>query len=91
MEKMAELKRRSILKQGLVVSNKMEKTAVVQVERRIQHPLYKRMIRRRKKFLAHDETGQCQPGDWVEIIETRPLSRRKRFRVRQILRKGTRA
>lgn len=88
---MAELKRRSILKQGLVVSNKMEKTAVVQVERRIQHPLYKRMIRRRKKFLAHDETGQCQPGDWVEIIETRPLSRRKRFRVRQILRKGTRA
>ncbi|MCZ6671087.1 MAG: 30S ribosomal protein S17 [Acidobacteria bacterium] len=91
MEKMAEPKRRSILKQGLVVSNKMEKTAVVQVERRIQHPLYKRMIRRRKKFLAHDETGQCQPGDWVEIIETRPLSRRKRFRVRQILRKGTRA
>ena len=88
---MAEPKSRSILKQGLVVSNKMEKTAVVQVERRIQHPLYKRMIRRRKKFLAHDETGQCQPGDWVEIIETRPLSRRKRFRVRQILRKGTRA
>ena len=88
---MAEPKSRSILKQGLVVSNKMEKTAVVQVERRIQHPLYKRMIRRRKKFLAHDETGQCQPGDWVEIIDTRPLSRRKRFRIRQILRKGSRA
>ena len=88
---MADQKSRSILKQGLVVSNKMEKTAVVQVERRIQHPLYKRMIRRRKKFLAHDEAEQCQPGDWVEIVETRPLSRRKRFRVRQILRKGSRA
>lgn len=81
--------RRSTVRQGLVVSTRMEKTAVVQVERRLQHPLYKRMIRRRKKFLAHDETGMCGVGDFVEIVETRPLSKRKRWRVRKVVRKGT--
>lgn len=82
-------RRRSTVRQGLVVSTRMEKTAVVQVERRLQHPLYKRMIRRRKKFLAHDENGMCGPGDFVEIVETRPLSKRKRWRVRKVLRKGS--
>ena len=79
------------VRQGLVVSTGMEKTAVIQVERRVQHPLYKRMIRRRKKYLSHDPGGVCHLGDWVEIVETRPLSRRKRWRVRQVLRKAARA
>jgi len=78
-------------RQGLVVSTKMEKTAVVQVERRFQHPLYKRMLRQRKKYLSHDPGGVCHIGDWVEIVESRPMSRRKRWRVRQVLRKAVQA
>ncbi len=81
--------RRSTVRQGVVVSTRMEKTAVVQVERRIQHKLYKRMIRRRKKYLAHDETETAKPGDLVEIVETRPTSKRKRWRVRRVLRRAS--
>jgi len=70
---------------GIVVSNKMNKTVVVKVERLVEHPLYKKYIRRRKKFMAHDEENACREGDKVLIEETRPLSKHKRWRVRQIL------
>lgn len=68
-------------REGVVVSNKMKKTVVVRVERVFRHPLYQKTIRKAKKFLAHDELGQCKVGDRVEIVETRPLSAAKRFRV----------
>ncbi|HAG07833.1 MAG: 30S ribosomal protein S17 [Clostridia bacterium 62_21] len=70
---------------GYVVSDKMDKTVVVAVERLVRHPLYGRTVRRTKKFLAHDENNACRPGDRVLIMETRPLSRRKRWRVVEIL------
>ncbi len=70
---------------GIVVSDKMDKTVVVMVERLVKHPLYKKYIRRRRKFMAHDEENTCRIGDKVLIEETRPLSRHKRWRVRQIL------
>ena len=68
-------------KVGVVTSNKMQKTVAVKVERQIIHPLYRRVVRRSTKFLAHDEKGECQVGDTVRIEETRPLSARKRWRV----------
>ena len=70
---------------GVVTSNKMQKTIVVNVDRRIMHPLYKKVTRKSKRFLVHDERGECQPGDMVRIEETRPLSRRKRWRVVQVI------
>jgi small subunit ribosomal protein S17 len=66
---------------GTVVSNRMDKTIVVLVERRIQHPLYKKYIRRSKKFHAHDQENQCQVGDTVRIEECRPLSKTKTWRL----------
>ena len=72
-------------KVGEVVSTKMQKTIVVEVSRRVPHPLYKRIIGKRKKFYAHDEEGKAQPGDKVRIMETRPLSKLKRWRVVEIL------
>lgn len=72
-------------KVGVVTSNKMQKTIVVTVERQITHPLYKRVVRRSKKFLAHDEKNQCRIGDTVRIEETRPMSARKRWRVVDII------
>jgi len=72
---------------GIVVSDKMDKTVVVLVERRLKHPIYKKYITRSKKFLAHDEKNECQIGDKVLIMETRPLSRRKRWRVVKIIEK----
>lgn len=75
------------LRQGLVVSNKMDKTVTVKIERRVQHPLYGKVMIRTEKFKAHDETNQCDIGDLVELMETRPLSREKRFRVTRILEK----
>ncbi len=77
--------RRRQEKIGKVTSNKMQKTVVVTVERQIIHPLYKRVVRQSHKFLAHDEKGQCQVGDWVRIQETRPLSARKRWRILKII------
>lgn len=68
-------------KVGVVTSNKMQKTVAVKVERQIIHPLYRRVVRRSTKFLAHDDKGECQVGDTVRIEETRPLSARKRWRV----------
>jgi small subunit ribosomal protein S17 len=70
---------------GIVISDKMDKTIVVQAERYIQHSVYKKYIRRRVKFYAHDENNECKLGDKVEIIETRPLSKLKRWRVKDIL------
>ena len=66
----------------------MQKTVVVTVERQVTHPLYKRIVRRSKKFLAHDEKGQCRVGDTVRIEETRPLSSRKRWRVMEVIAKA---
>jgi len=70
---------------GVVVSNKMDKTVVVAVERRFQHPLYKKVVKKVKKYKAHDEENQCQIGDIVLIRETRPLSKEKRWRVVKII------
>ena len=75
-------------KVGIVTSNKMQKTVVVTVERQIIHPLYKRVVRHSKRFLAHDEKNECRPGDTVRIQETRPLSRSKRWRVVEIVNKA---
>jgi len=75
-------------KVGIVTSNKMQKTVVVTVERQFKHPFYKRVIRRSKSFLAHDEKNQCQVGDTVRIEETRPLSARKRWRVIEVVAKA---
>ncbi len=67
--------------QGVVVSDKMDKTVVVNVERRTQHPLYKKFIRRSKKYVAHDEGNACKEGDVVQIQECRPISKRKTWEV----------
>ncbi|MGM0414083.1 MAG: 30S ribosomal protein S17 [Bacillota bacterium] len=73
---------------GFVVSNKMDKTVTVTIERRKQHPMYKRVIKRSKKYKAHDENNECNEGDKVRIVETRPLSKTKRWRVVEILEKA---
>lgn len=73
---------------GFVVSDKNDKTIVVRVETLVQHPLYKKFIRRRKKFMAHDPGNDCAIGDKVQIIEQRPLSRRKRWQLHKILEKA---
>jgi len=70
---------------GVVIGNKMKKTVTVLVERQIRHPLYKKTIKRKKKFLAHDEYEKCKVGDVVKIIETRPISKRKRWRIHEII------
>ncbi len=70
---------------GLVVSDKMEKTVVVSIERRVQHPVYGKMIRRTKKLKAHDEMNDAKTGDTVRIMETRPMSKDKRWRVVEIV------
>ncbi len=72
---------------GTVISDKMDKTVVVQVETLTRHPLYRKVIRRRAKFKAHDEENKCRVGDVVKIMETRPLSKEKRWRVVEILQK----
>jgi small subunit ribosomal protein S17 len=74
---------------GLVISDKMDKTVVVMVNRLVLHPIYKKYVRKRKKVKAHDEKNECRVGDKVLLIETRPLSREKRWRVKQILERAT--
>ena len=76
-------------KVGEVVSTKMQKTIVVEVSRRVPHPLYKRIIGKRKKFYAHDEKSEAKVGDRVRIQETRPLSKTKRWRLVEIVERGT--
>jgi small subunit ribosomal protein S17 len=75
-------------KVGQVVSTKMQKTIVVEVSRRVPHPLYKRIITKRKKFYAHDEQGTAKLGDVVRIIECRPLSKLKRWRLGDVIRRA---
>jgi small subunit ribosomal protein S17 len=72
-------------KVGVVIRNKMKKTVTVLVERQVRHPLYKKTIKRRKKFIVHDEYEKCKIGDVVKIVETRPLSKNKRWRVKGIV------
>jgi len=74
---------------GTVVSNKMEKTITVLVERRVKHPLYGKYMKRSKKLHAHDPENQCQQGDIVTIVETRPLSKTKSWALRSVDRKAT--
>lgn len=73
---------------GVVVSNRMDKTVIVSVERLVKHPTYHKYVRRRAKFAAHDENNSCNIGDRVQITESRPLSRTKRWRVSRILEKA---
>lgn len=72
-------------REGLVVSDKMDKTVVVAIERRVKHPVYGKMMTRTKKLKAHDEENSAKLGDTVRIMETRPLSKDKRFRVVEIV------
>lgn len=73
---------------GQVVSAKMAKTIVVEVSRRVPHPLYRRIIGKRKKFYAHDEKGTAKPGDVVRIVECRPLSKLKRWTLAEVIRRA---
>jgi small subunit ribosomal protein S17 len=75
-------------KVGEVVSNKMAKTIVVEVTRRVPHPIYKRIVTKRKKFYAHDEQQQAKTGDVVRIVECRPLSRLKRWTLGEVIRRA---
>ncbi len=74
---------------GMVVSDKMDKTVVVRVERLVQDPRYKKYVRRYSRFMCHDESNDCAIGDRVQIIEHRPLSKRKRWKVQETLTKAT--
>ncbi len=73
---------------GTVCSDKMEKTVVVRVDRLVKHPRYKKYLKKGAKYKAHDENNECHTGDIVSIIETRPLSREKRWRIREIIRRA---
>ncbi|MDP7416606.1 MAG: 30S ribosomal protein S17 [Desulfobacterales bacterium] len=73
---------------GTIVSDRMEKTVIVQVERLVKHQLYKKYIRRRSKYTAHDEANACRIGDRVLIAESRPISKTKKWRVRTIVEKA---
>ncbi len=79
-------KRKTLI--GVVISDKMDKTVVVMVNRLVLHPVYKKYIRKKKKVKAHDEKNECRIGDKVLLIESRPLSREKRWRVKEILEKA---
>jgi small subunit ribosomal protein S17 len=76
------------LRSGHVISDSMDKTVVVAIETLVRHPLYGRIVRRTTKFKAHDEENQCGVGDTVEIMETRPISKEKRWRVSRIVEKA---
>lgn len=82
------MKENRLTKTGLVVSSNMNKTVVVRVETLKQHPLYKKTLRHRVKFKAHDENSSCKAGDLVKIVQTRPLSKTKRWQIAEILRHG---
>jgi small subunit ribosomal protein S17 len=82
-------KRKTLM--GLVVSNKMDKTVVVKVERKFIHPKFKKVVKSTAKYSAHDEKNECCPGDFISIRETRPLSKTKRWRLMEIITKGEEA
>ena len=73
---------------GKVTSNKMDKSVVVAIERRIKHPLYGKFVKKTKKYVAHDENNECNIGDIVQLMETRPLSKSKRWRLVKIVEKA---
>ena len=73
------------LQSGIVVSNNMDKSIVVKIDRKIKHPIYKKTIKRSKKYIVHDELNKCKIGDLVQIAECRPLSKKKRFRLYKLL------
>ena len=77
-------------REGIVISKKMNKTAIVEVERSLVHPVYGKVIRRKTRFKVHDEENISSPGDIVRIMETRPISKEKHFRVTEIISKGKR-
>ena len=83
IKNMSDISNRKV-REGTVVSNKMDKTATVLIARLMEHPLYHRVVKQSKKVLAHDEKNECQIGDQVRVVETRPLSKRKRWRVVEI-------
>lgn len=70
---------------GVVTSNKMKKSIVVSIERRVKHPLYEKFVKKTSKFVAHDEDNNCNEGDTVKIMETRPLSKNKNWRLVEII------
>lgn len=88
MTNSSDNKKQRKVRTGVVISNKMDKTVVVEVSRTVVHPVYKKFVRRRKRFMAHDEENRCRVGDEVMIVETRPLSRHKNWRVRKILKEA---
>ena len=73
---------------GIVTSNKMDKSIVVSIARRVKHDLYGKFINKTSKFVAHDEKNECQPGDFISVCETRPLSKDKRWRLIEIIKKA---
>jgi len=83
---MAEYKRKTYV--GEVVSDKMDKTVVISITRKLPHPLYGKIVKKASKFKAHDEKNQCGVGDLVKVVETRPLSKDKRFEVVEIIEKA---
>jgi small subunit ribosomal protein S17 len=76
-------------KVGKVTSAKMQKTIVVEVHRRVAHPVYKRIVKKRSKFMAHDEHGKAHEGDTVRIVESRPLSKNKRWSLKEVIRSAS--
>ena len=72
-------------REGVVISDKMDKSVIVEVSRTVLHPTYQKYVRKRTRFMAHDETNECKVGDKVRIVESRPLSRRKRWRIQEKL------
>jgi small subunit ribosomal protein S17 len=80
---MTQKRRRRLV--GIVTSDKMDKTAVVSVERQYRHTLYEKVVRSTKKYMAHDENNECRVGDRVRIVESRPYSRHKRWRVEEVI------
>ena len=72
-------------RKGIVTSNKMDKTITIKVERKVIHPMYGKFLKKSKKYTAHDETNECNEGDLVRIMETRPLSKNKRWRLVEII------
>ncbi len=73
---------------GTVVSNKMQKSIIIAIERRVAHPIYKKYFKKTTKLMAHDEENQCKIGDVVKVMETRPLSKRKKWRLVEIVEKA---
>ena len=82
------MRQRTKRREGTIVSAKATKTVVVQVDRLVQHSLYGKRVKQRRRFMAHDEGGECREGDRVLIIESRPLSRNKRWRVSRVLKRA---